>query len=145
MTKIDRIVSTRGADPAAYISAGDMTMVSPVSASGDVTIYESDSYDADETRSLDWSTTDAGTWPTLTAATIDLRAVSASTGKTITATGSVVTATGATKQAPVELAPSDTAGKPSCDYDYQVIATLSNAHVVTLASGTLTLTSRLRA
>lgn len=139
------VVTAQQADPAAYIAAGDITMVSPVSATGDVTLYEADSYDADESRSLDWSTTDAGTWPTLTSATIALKAVHGQTGKTISASGSVVTPTGATKQVRVELAPADTAGKPIGEYDYQVIATLTNSHVVTLEAGTLTLTERIRA
>lgn len=134
------------ADIVSEITAATITTTDPVASGGDVTLYQADHYDADESRSLDWSTTSADTWPTLTSATIAFVARHATKSeKTISASGAVIVGTGATKQVRVELAPADTSSKPSGDYTYQLIATLSNSHVVTLAAGDLTLTERLRA
>lgn len=134
------------ADLVSEITAATITTTDPVAAGGDVTLYQADHYDADESRSLDWTTSSSDTWPTLTSATIAFVARHATTtNKTISASGSVIVATGATKQVRVELAPADTNSKPSGEYTYQLIATLSNGHVVTLAAGDLTLTERLRA
>lgn len=137
------VVTAQQADPAAYIAAGDIEMVSPVAASGDVTLYQSDTYDADDSRSLDWSTTDAGTWPALTSATISLVIRHAITADSLTASGSVTTPTGSTKAVRVELTASQTASLDPGVYTYQVIATLSGGNVVTLATGALTVIARL--
>lgn len=139
-----QVVTASQDDPVAYLT-GVVTVSTPVASDNSVTVYQADHYDADESRALEWSTTSADTWPTLTSASISFVARHATqTSKTVTATGSVVTGTGSTKQVRVELTPTDTNGRPSGTYDYQVIATLSNDHVVTLVSGTLTLTERLR-
>ncbi len=133
------------ADIVSEITAATITTTDPVSSAGDVTLYQADHYDDDESRSLEWSTTSSDTWPTLTSATISFIARHVQKqGHTITATGSVITATGATKKVRVELVPADTASEPAGEWTYQVIATLSNSHVVTLAAGDLTLTERLR-
>ena len=134
------------ADIVSEVTTATVVTTAPVASDGDVTLYQADTYDADESRALEWSTSSAGTWPTLTGATIAFVARHRSqTGRTISATGSVVVGTGASKQVRVELTATDTASKPAGTYDYQVIATLTNAHVVTLAAGDLTLTERIRA
>lgn len=141
------VITAAQADPVTYIAAGNVTLQSPVLISGLVEIYQGESYAvADGTnRALEWQTTDAATWPTLTSATIAFIARHDQTAATISVAGSVVTATGATKKVRVELAPTDTAAKPTGEWDYQVIATLPNTHPVTLASGEMTLFERLRA
>ena len=134
------------ADIVAEVTTATVVTTAPVASDGDVTLYQADTYDADESRALDWTTSSADTWPTLTGATIAFVARHATqTGRTISATGSVTTATGASKSVRVELTVADTASLPAGDFDYQVIATLTNGHVVTLATGDLTLTERLRA
>lgn len=134
------------ADVVAEITTATITTVDPVAGAGDVTLYQADSYDADESRALEWTTSSAATWPTLTGATVAfISRHTTQTSRTLSAAGSVVVATGASKQVRVELAPADTNSRPSGGYTYQLIATLTNNHVVTLAAGDLTLTERLRA
>ena len=139
-----QVVTASQDDPVAYLT-GVVTVTTPVASDNSVTVYQSDHYDDDESRSLEWSTTSADTWPTLTSASIAFVARhTTQTHKTLSVAGSVVTGTGTNKEVRVELTPTDTNGKPAGSYDYQVIATLSNSHVVTLVAGSLTLTERIR-
>jgi len=139
-----QVITTGQNDPAAYLT-GVVTVSTPVASDNSVTVYQSDHYDDDESRSLEWSTTSADTWPTLTSASIAFVARHQREASVISVAGSVVTGTGSTKQVRVELAPTDTSGDSAGTYDYQVIATLSNGHVVTLVSGTMTITRRVSA
>jgi hypothetical protein len=136
-----QVITTGQNDPAAYLT-GVVTVSTPVASDNSVTVYQSDHYDDDESRSLEWSTTSADTWPTLTSASIAFVAEHARESSTITVAGSVITGTGDNKKVRVELVPSDTSTAKPGQYTYQVIATLSNSHVVTLVTGVFTLTAR---
>lgn len=141
-----KVLTAAQFDPAAYLAASGVTVVSPVATNGDVTLYQSADYADAEDRSLEWSTTDAATWPTLTGATISFVAVNAIDRRiAISVAGSVVVGTGADKLVRVEFEPEDTDGKPAGAYDYQLWATLTNTHEIPLQAATLTLTARLEA
>jgi len=129
------------------LADGSITIATsnPIADDGSITIIRGDDYYNADGRALEWSTTNATTWPTLTGATITFTANKSASndnigGDTITATGSVVVDTGANKQVRVELPSADTAtlaiGVHGFCYDVQ--ATLTNDHIVTLATGTMT-------
>jgi hypothetical protein len=139
-------LSTLDAEVAA-LGQGEVNIISssPVAQDLSVTIFRGDDYYAADSRPLVWTTSDASTWPTLTGATITFTAklspVNENPGTaTVTASGSVITATGANKSVRVELPTASTAGMAvgKHGYTYDVQATLTNGHKVTLASGTLT-------
>jgi len=123
--------------------AGNVVMTTvPIAVNGTLSLMQSTDYAASETRSLDWTTTDAGTWPDLTTATVLFVAKpqSSVTRPGFSISGSVVTPSGATKHVRVEVPAAVTAAVSAGTYDYQVRATFTNTHVVPLASGTLDLT-----
>jgi hypothetical protein len=122
------------------IGTGTINVVSPLSASGDLTLIAGDDYLDADSRALSF-TNSAGTWPNLTGATITLVAIR--NGSTlIEVTGSVVTPTGSqsvkVEPTAADLAPPSNASA-SWEYIYGVYATLSNGHKVTLQTGKLTL------
>jgi len=86
-----QVITTGQNDPAAYLT-GVVTVSTPVASDNSVTVYQSDHYDDDESRSLEWSTTSADTWPTLTSASIAFVAEHARESSTITVAGSVIAA-----------------------------------------------------
>lgn len=117
------------------IGTGVISTVSPVSQGGDITLTRGDSYYNADGRALSWTGESADVWPDLTGATITLNIGDG----TLAATGSVVTPTG-TQVVRCELTSAQTttlttgtANRVTLDYDLK--ATLSNTHVVTLARG----------
>lgn len=123
------------------IGTGTINVVSPLSASGDLTLIAGDDYLSADGRAIEFANT-AGTWPNLTGATIFLIAIR--NGSTlIEVLGSVVTPTGS-QLVKVEPTADDLAtpanAAASWEYTYGVYATLSNGHKVTLQTGRLTLT-----
>lgn len=124
----------------------NVTVVSPVSESNDVTIFRGDDYESDDGTELSWTLTDYS-GPSLTGATVKLRvlAVSSYDGSTYAAdlekTASVSGTTDITLT--VELTDTETltlSSNPPQDnpnYRYQIRAILANADVVTLVEGNL--------
>lgn len=135
LDNLDVAVSTRATSVAAG-GGGTVIYQGPVAPGGNVTLKRGDDYYAADSRSLIWSTTAEDTWPDLTAATITFYAQDRITGEVFSKTGGVTTPTGSTKVVYVELTTTETEAISDGVFDVQ--ATLSNGHIVTLASGTLT-------
>lgn len=121
------------ATPGAHV-----TYTGPVATNGDITIVRGDDYSNTDGRGLEWTTTSASEWPTLTGATVTFTVKSRSAGTTeLTVTGTVVTATGAAKSVRVELTAGQTALAVGNDHAFDVQATLAGGRKVTLVRGTL--------
>lgn len=147
---VDQYVTANGAANLASLSYLDATVssratanahityVGPVAINGDVTIVRGDDYSNTDSRSLQWETDDAATWPTLTSATITLTAENDSGTQVLTKTGAVVTATGTNKKVRVELAAADTASITPATYRFDVQAVISTRKI-TLVRGLLTI------
>ena len=121
----------------ALLGTGTVTIVVPVAATGEVTVYEADDYFDADSRSLEWTDT-TGAWPTLTGASI-MFYVRAPDGQKFNKAGTVIVGVGPNKQVRVELTNADTAilqtfPSPS---QYRVRATLLSGHVVTLVDSTI--------
>lgn len=124
----------------ANIASGLIEMVSPVADTGEVELVQGDDYDDADGRELTWTNAE-GSWPDLTSATIALKMQDRTDGTDKGPyTGAVNVASGAGQQVQVELTDTQTAALEvgAERYDYQVVATLSSARVVTLARGTVT-------
>ena len=121
------------------IGSGQITTVSPVAQDGDVETIQGDDYDNAHGRALDW-TDDSAAWPELTDATIEVII-----GGIVELAGSVVTATGDSKKVRVELTDVQTAAIRPGVHAFQVVATLSDADIVTLVEGNWTCKRRLAA
>ena len=117
--------------------SGLATTSVPVATTEAITIIRGDDQKDADGRSLEFSTTDAATWPDLTGASITFTATKGTS--TITKAGTVVTPTGANKKVRVELDSADTASSPTGTYDYDVQATLASGNKITLVLNTLTL------
>jgi hypothetical protein len=113
------------------IGTADITIVSPVADDGAITLIYGDDYLSSDNRALDFTGT---TWPVITGATIALKV------RSLSFAGSVLAA----DECRVELtaAQVESIGPGAWAYDLQ--ATLSNGHVVTLAQSTLTVTTDVR-
>ena len=116
-------------------AGGSVTVVAPVAASGDVTVYQGDDYANVDGRALDWSGT---TWPDLTAATI-LFLVRAQTGAAFSKAGTVVSAGGATQTVRVELTDDETALLEAwpAESELRIRATLASGGKATIVDSTL--------
>jgi hypothetical protein len=114
------------------IGTNVISVVSPITSGGTVTIVQGDDYYAEDGRAIEWvETADTTAWPNdLTGATITFGA-----GE-FTKAGSVVTPTGSSKKVRVELSAEDTASLVQGKYDYQVQATI-NGRAATIVKGTL--------
>ena len=116
-----------------HIGSGQITTTSIVAQSGNVTTVAGDDYNATDGRAIDWTDSSAS-WPDLTGASILVTVKSGSTTLMAKA-GSVVTPTGAGKQVRVQPTAADTRAIGVGTYDFDVQATLSSGHVVTLLRG----------
>lgn len=118
------------------LGAGSVTVQSPVTQTGDVTLYQRNDYAATEARSLDWTTTVDGQWPDLTGASIVFvaRPSTGEPGEGVYALGSVITPTGA-QHVRVEITAAATRNAKPGSQTYQVRATLGNGDIITLATG----------
>lgn len=135
LENLDAAISSRAAS-----GAGVVTLISPVALGGDLSIVRGDDYNNTDGRALEWSTTDASTWPDLTGAAILFTAKNSS-GGTLVKAGIVVTPTGATKKVRVELTAAETGalvtGKNAYAFDVQ--ATLQgSSRKVTLVRASMT-------
>lgn len=121
VTTLDGIVTS--------LADAAVTVVSPVSVDGGtVTLIQGDTYDLDEARALEWSST---AWPTLTGATVSLRVYVSRTVQTYACT--VVDA----DTVRLELTATQTTALPDGRYQYRLVATLTDGHIQTLAQGML--------
>lgn len=116
-----------------------LTLTSPLTNSGDVTLYLGDDYYNTEARSLEW-TEDGTSWPLdLTSAAISMTIRRILTNTEVSLTGSVITPTG-TRKVRIEIPNTVTSALVEEDYTYRVRATMMNGHIITLAAGDLSVT-----
>ena len=129
-----------------FISSGDGSVVSTTTTRGDVTLIAGDDYNNTDGRAISWSVTNPGSI-SLSGATITFVADQAvNTAGVVTdfsdASITVTTATGSTLAFYLELTAVETATLMPGHYRYRVQAALAtNARVITLATGVLTVTA----
>ncbi|MDP9175618.1 MAG: hypothetical protein M3O30_17380 [Planctomycetota bacterium] len=138
---------TAGQIAASVQSLGGITFtsVSPLAQNGSLTIVHGDDYYNVDNRAISFNAT-AGAWPNLTGAAValDLRVAPSNTGSGATseAISGVVSASGVGVGQSVyfEISSAITGALAvwSNGYTYAVIATLSDGHVATLATGSVT-------
>lgn len=122
------------------IGTGVATVSQPVQDSGDITTIRGDAYSNTDSRSLEWTTTAATVWPTLTGASVTFTARSLTNTSELTKTATVVTSTGASKKVRVELTPSDTSSMALGPHKFDLQATLSGTtRRITLVRGVWTI------
>lgn len=110
-------------------STGTITVISPMVQGGSFVIVQGDDYDADESRSIDWTFTSA---PSLTGATVRLTAKlrgQDDLSKVLTVIDS--------DSVRLELTAAETALLEDGDWKFTIQATLSNSRVVTLLLGSM--------
>ncbi len=118
------------------IGSGMATVTQPVLDGGDIRTIRGDSYSTQESRALDWATTAAGVWPTLTGATINFTGRSLADVSVLTRTGTIITATGANKKVRITLASSHTSALAVGPYKFDIQATITaSTRKVTLVRG----------
>jgi len=125
------------------IGRGTAYVTAPVAETTAIEVRQGDDYLNADGRALEWATDAAGDWPTLTDATVAFTAAHVYGSDTFTKAGTVVTATGATKRVRVELTAAETTGLQSGRWTYELVATLANASVVTLAAHRMTVHERI--
>lgn len=112
------------------ISSGQITTVSPIGSSGNVSVLRGDDYFAADGRAIDWTDTD-GLWPDLTSATVTLGVTEFSKVFAL----AIITASGADKKVRLELSKTDSAAMPRGPHSYSIKAALSDGNVATIVSG----------
>lgn len=116
-----------------HLDTANITVISPVAQSGNLTLNQGDDYLLADNRSLLFTGASANIWPSLSGATI---AFTTDGTNPCTGTGTAIAATG-TQQFRIELTAAQTSklrqGTSAGNFD--IVATLSNGHVVTLVSG----------
>lgn len=118
-------------------AGGTITYTGPVAQTGNIVITRGDDYSATDGRALEWTTTDAATWPDLTNALPVTLTTSPVAGGALTKAAAIITATGATKKVRVELTATDTTLAVGT-HKYDLQATLASGRKVTLARGDFT-------
>lgn len=126
----------------ALIGSAEITVVSPVTADGDMTVIWGDDYLHADGRAFSWSTSSESTWPDLTGASLAFSVYNQRDEEVLTATPTVTTATGATKAIRLELPASKTDDLDPKAYRFRIVATLNNGHVVTLVQATYTVSAK---
>lgn len=117
-------------------------VTSPVAEDGSLSLIQGDDYFNVDSRALEWIN-EAGTWPDLTAATVTLR-LKRENGTPNSVAGTVITPTGANQKIRVELTSAFTAQLEACaHWTFEVEATLSNGHDVTLVIGDASVTEQI--
>lgn len=129
--EIVQVVTAAQYDPVQALAGASITLVSPVAASADVTLYAGDDYASSEARALVWTLTGA---PDLTGATVTWLAAWHS--GTLSQAGVVSDAGEAAQTVTVQLTDTQTAALPAAEIvRYDLGATLANGNKVTLARG----------
>lgn len=105
----------------------NVSVVGPVLASGQLELVQGDDYKATDGRALTFS---SASWPTLTAGTVALKLRNSPNATATSYAGTVLSAS----SVQVELTAAQTA-LLSGSYKYDIVATLSNGDVATLAHG----------
>lgn len=122
------------------IGSASITVSSPVTTDGGVTIYQYDDYNDTESRSLEWTNSNGDWGPDdITDATVEFVIFDSNGAVKLTADGSVVTPTG-TQKVRVELLNTETADlnyKTTYTYQLRLILDSSERQEV-IATGTVT-------
>lgn len=125
------------------IGSANITVSSPIATDGDITLHQYDDYDADETRSLEWTNSNGDWGPDdITDATVEFVIRDYNGVIKLTADGIVVTPTG-TQKVRVELANDDTDVLDyATTYEYQLRLILDTTErQETIAIGKVTITT----
>ncbi len=117
------------------IGSNTVTVVSPVSTDGDISLTYGDDYYTTDAQSLSFSGTN---WPVITGGTVSLR-VQGSSG-VVAITGTVTSGSACT----VEVTQANTYSIGVGVWDYDLEAVLTNSHVRTLQSGLCTVAQDVR-
>lgn len=117
-------------DKLGLIGAAEITVVSPVTEIGEITIVAGDDYSDDDGRAISWTSDD---WPDLTGGAVEMSSRGVTHDCTIVTAGS-----GINQEVRMELTSETTESMPRGARSYTLIGTLANGHVVTLATGTMT-------
>lgn len=126
----------------AALPAVSVTLVSAVDSKGNIEAVKGDDYFASEGRALAYQ--DAN-WPTLSGATVRFTArLRTDTSQYIESPVEVVTATGSPKVVRFELSAAQIGGLEvgNENYIFDIEATLSNGHIVTLKRGLMSVLSQ---
>lgn len=139
----DAVDLTPVLDAISTLAAADVNIVSPVDNRANVTLYRGDTYDSDEVRALQWTSTGWAAFDLSTATSITLRAKSKYSSTVFTK--AAVTPYSDTLVT-VELTSAETAAFPTgtSAMQYDLEAVLANGHVITLASGKINVTEDVR-
>lgn len=137
-----QVLTAAQADPAAALATARVTLVSPVTATGDrITIYQGDDYQAAESRQLSWTLTGA---PDLTGATITLVIETGDAGW-LSVTATCPSPGGITQVVTATLSHIQTAALiPTTLGDYDLSAVLANTDAITLSRGAVTVIKDVR-
>ncbi len=125
------------------IGAGLIILVSPVAVTGTLGLIRGDDYFNADGRALEW--TDFGsTWPALAGATIHLKIYQTNfpPAPTLDVLGAVIVGGPPSGKVRAELTKAQTALLTKSEYNYFVVATLADTHVVTLVTGLVVVTGR---
>ena len=113
-------------------SGTSLTIVSPVTATGLMTIVQGDDYSAAQSRQIEWTRT---TWPNLTGATVTFKS-RAPDGETFSKAMTASVVGSGSQTVYLELGTTDTASfEPSDAYTYDIQAVLSDGDIATLVRG----------
>lgn len=124
---IDNTIGTLG--------LGALTSISgPVSQTGIVNLIRGDDYFTADERQLIWTDVE-NSWPDLVGATVTVFLYSHPSGLNISFLTTINTPSGSGKSISLQLTSAQTNNMTAYNYDYHIIATLSNGHEVTLVKG----------
>jgi hypothetical protein len=130
------VISLVQFDPVSYLAGVSVELTSPVAASGAVSLYQGDAYQAAESRTLAWN---LPATPNLLGAAVTLT-ISVH-GVTVTSVASVSNAGESTQTVAASLTPEQTASLPPRIGTFDLAAILSNGHPVTLGRGRVYVTA----
>lgn len=142
-TDVDTLLTaSHGTGSWQRLTSSNITLTSPVSSTGNITLHQWDDYYNAESRSLEWTST-GGDWGggNISNASVEFKARNKVTGTTLIRAGSIVSSTPPQKVR-VELSSTQTGALKAGEvYDFQVRAimpTTGTGHVQTIQSGEMT-------
>jgi hypothetical protein len=118
------------------LGSTEITVISPITDSGNINIIAGDTYDADDGRAIIWSESGDG-WPDLTGATVTIDSGAWSHACSVSDAGSD------SQSVVLELTAVESAAMTAGSRSYQLRAVLSNSHVITLATGMMNIEAQL--
>lgn len=118
------------------LGANSIAVSSPITYTGSISIIAGDTYSADDGRAITW-TQQVGSWPDLTGATIQIDS------GTWFHPCSIINAGTDEQSIRLELTSSESTPMVPGSRSYQLRATLGNGHIITLATGLMTVSRQI--